>query len=100
MERNIKFDKKVYETDIKELNSMLDELMKRKTMKRAYKKYLLKQEKEIAKFNCIEKSTYNKIKFDFSKDDEQKIVNKPVNLKFKSDNFNKQTDYKFEKGFC
>ena len=100
MRRNIKFDESVYENDIKNLNSKFDELMKRKTMKKAYKKYLMNKEKEISNFNCFERSTYNKLKFDLNGYNEKNIINKSVNLKTNANNNNLETDYKFEKGFC
>ena len=84
MERNIKFDKSVYDTDIKELNSMLDELMKRKTMKKAYKKFLLNQEKDIKKIS------YNHINYD-SGFDLQIIKEKKINKLKTSDYVDKNT---------
>ena len=102
MKRNIKFDNSIYENDIKNLNSMLDELIKSRTMKRAYKNYLKYQEKEISCFNCVEKSTYNnKEKFGFNINKGQSVINSnPVNLKVKSNQNVLETDCRFGKGFC
>ena len=49
MNKNIKFDVSMYENDIKNLNFEFKELIKRKSVQKAYKKYL----KEVKKYECI-----------------------------------------------